>query len=131
MISREALDGPPAPAVLRDSIGLSGDQLRHYTQQYSNYGAETRPARDSLRTSVQAMRAAFESGDRSQAGSRRDAITQQSQELTKRDKDFEKVLKEDLSKDQQKRYDQWKKAREKAEKDNHQRMGQRQTPGNL
>jgi hypothetical protein len=130
MISHEALEGPPAPALLRDSIGLSGDQLQHYTRQYSNYTAETRPARDSLRTSVQAMRAAFESGDRSQARGRRDTIDRQSQELTKRDKDFEKVLKEDLSKDQQKRYDQWKKARDKAERDNHQRMGL-QPAGNL
>jgi hypothetical protein len=128
MISPEALEGPPAPAILHDSIGLSGDQLQRYSQQYSNYTAETRPVRDSLRTSMQAMRAAFESGDRSEARGRRDALERQAQELKKRDKEFEKVLKEDLTKDQQKRYDKWKDARDKAEREQHQHM-RRPTPG--
>jgi hypothetical protein len=122
MISSEALEGPPAPAILHDSIGLSGDQLQRYSQQYSNYTAETRPVRDSLRTSMQAMRAAFESGDRSEARGRRDALERQAQELKKRDKEFEKVLKEDLTKDQQKRYDKWKDARDKAEREQHPHM---------
>jgi len=122
MISSETLEGPPAPAILHDSIGLSGGQLQRYSQQYSNYTADTRPVRDSLRTSMQAMRAAFESGDRSEARGRRDALERQAQELTKRDKEFEKVLKEDLTKDQRKRYDKWKDARDKAEREQHQHM---------
>ena len=128
MISPEALEGPPAPAILHDSIGLSGDQLQRYSQRYSNYTAETGPVRDSLRASVQAMRAAFESGDRSEARSRHDALERQSQELTKKDKEFEKVLKEGLTKDQQKRYDKWKDARDKAERERHQHM-RRPAPG--
>jgi hypothetical protein len=127
-MSRETLEGPPSPAILHDSIGLSGDQLQLYARRYSNYTAETGPVRDSLRTSMQAMRAAFESGDRSEAGGRRDALERQSQELAKKDKEFEKVLKEGLTKDQQKRYDKWKAAREKAEREQHQRM-HRPTPG--
>ena len=128
MISPEALEGPPTPAILHDSIGLSGDQLQRYSQRYSNYTAETGPVRDSLRASVQAMRAAFESGDRSEARSRHDALERQSQELTKKDKEFEKVLKEGLTKDQQKRYDKWKDARDKAERERHQHM-RRPVPG--
>jgi dsDNA-specific endonuclease/ATPase MutS2 len=77
---------------------------------------------------MQAMRAAFESGDRSEARGRRDALERQSQELTKKDKEFEKVLKESLTKDQQKRYDKWKDARDKAEREQHQHM-RRPTPG--
>jgi Spy/CpxP family protein refolding chaperone len=127
-MSRETLEGPPSPAILHDSIGLSGEQLQLYARRYSNYTAETGPVRDSLRTSMQAMRAAFESGDRSEASGRRDALERQSQELAKRDKEFEKVLKEGLTKDQQKRYDQWKDARDKAEREQHQHM-RRPTPG--
>jgi hypothetical protein len=127
-MSRETLEGPPSPAILHDSIGLSGDQLQRYARRYSNYTAETGPVRDSLRTSMQAMRAAFESGDHSEARSRGDALQRQSQELAKRDKEFEKVLKEGLTKDQQKRYDKWKDARDKAEREQHQHM-RRPTPG--
>jgi hypothetical protein len=112
---------------LHDSIGLSGDQLQLYARRYSNYTAETGPVRDSLRTSMQAMRAAFESGDRSEARGRRDGLERQSQELAKRDKEFEKVLKESLTKDQQKRYDKWKDARDKAEREQHRHH--RPTPG--
>jgi hypothetical protein len=130
MMSSEALEGPPSPAILHDSIGLSGDQLQRYSQQYSNYAAETRPVRDSLRTSMQAMRAAFESGDRSEARGRRDALERQAQELKKKDKEFEKVLKEDLNKDQQKRYDKWKDARDKAEREQHQHMRRPAQEGN-
>ena len=128
MMSRETLEGPPSPAILHDSIGLSGDQLQLYARRYSNYTAETGPVRDSLRTSMQAMRAAFESGDRSEARGRRDALERQSQELARRDKEFEKVLKEGLTKDQQKRYDKWKDARDKAEREQHQHM-RRPAPG--
>jgi hypothetical protein len=130
MMSSETLEGPPSPAILHDSIGLSGDQLQRYSQQYSNYTADTRPVRDSLRTSMQAMRAAFESGDRSEARGRRDALASQVQELKKKDKEFEKVLKEDLTKDQQKRYDKWKDARDKAEREQHQHMRQPEPGGN-
>jgi hypothetical protein len=131
MISRQVLEGPPAPAILRDSIGLSGDQLQRYAQRYSNYVAETGPVRDSLRTSLQAMRAAFESGDRSGARSGHDTLERQSQELTKKDKEFEKVLKEGLTKDQQKRYDKWKDARDKAAREQRQHMHRPAPGGNL
>ena len=116
MLSRETIDGPATPALLHDSIGLSEDQLTRYARLYSNYMAETRPSRDSLRPSIQAMHNDLEEGDRSAARGRHDAIEKQSQDLAKRDKDFEKVLKQGLTKDQQKRYNKWKEAREKAKK---------------
>jgi hypothetical protein len=115
MIAREALQGPPAPAILRDSVGLTGDKPQRYTQRYTAYMKETSPARDSLRNSMRDIRASFQNGDRPLAHSRREALSRQAADLNKRDKDFEKSLKQDLSKDQQKRYDAWKEAHEKAQ----------------
>jgi len=131
VMSPETLEGPPAPAILHDSIGLSGEQLQLYARRYSNYTAETGPVRDSLRTSMQAMRAAFESGDRSAGRSRHDALERQAQELAKKDKEFEKVLKEGLTKDQRKRYDKWKDARDKAEREQHHHTRRPASGGNL
>jgi hypothetical protein len=131
MMSRELLEGPPSPAILHDSIGLAVDQLQHYSQEYSNYIAQTRPTRDSLRTEMQQMRAAFQSGDRSGATARRGSVGSQAADLSRRDKEFEKVLKQDLSKDQQKRYDKWKESQKQAERQQH-RGGHDEAPaGNL
>lgn len=107
--------GPASPAIMRDSIGLSGDKLQQYTRRYESHMANTKPARDSLRASVQAVRAAFESGDRSAARAQRDIIERQSKEISTQDKAFDKGLKDLLTKDQQKRYDKWKANREKEE----------------
>jgi ribosomal protein S20 len=124
------LEGPPAPATLRDSVGLSAQQVDRYSQRYSAYMAETKPARDSVRTSMKEVRAAFESGDRSEARSRREAIKQQAEPLAKKDQAFEKTLRDGLSKDEQKKYDQWKKSREEADRERHQH-GRHHQPSNL
>jgi len=116
MLSPEAIEGPPSPAVMRDSIGLNGSQLQGYARRYENHMANTKAARDSLRTEVQAMRAAFGSGDRSAARDQRDRVQQQSKELGKQDEDFDNGLKDILTKDQQKQYKKWKENREKAER---------------
>jgi hypothetical protein len=124
------LEGPPAPATLRDSIGLSTEQVERYTQRYSTYMAQTKPARDSLRTTMKEVRAAYESGDRSEARGRRDALQPQSDGLAKKDQEFEKSLRDSLTKDQQVRYDQWRKSREAADRERHHQRGHRE-PGNL
>jgi len=131
MISREALEGPPAPALLRDSVGLSGGQLERYAQLYSHYTAETGPVRDSLRTSIQAMRAAFERDDRSEAGSRRDVVQRQSKALAVRDKAFEKQLEGLLSKEQEKQYEKWKDSREQARREHGRHLRRPASEGNL
>src|SRR4051812_14715285 len=69
-----APDGHLSPAVLQDSIQLSGKALQQYTQRYESYIASTRASRDSLRASMQAAHAAFEKGDRSEAQSRREGL---------------------------------------------------------
>jgi hypothetical protein len=70
--------------------------------------AATRPARDSLRAALQAMRAAGRNGDRSAAREGRAALRGQFQALAKRDQQFEASLKDLLTQDQQNRYAQWK-----------------------
>jgi Spy/CpxP family protein refolding chaperone len=116
MLSSETIEGPAAPDVMRDSVGLNGTPLQTYTRRYQNYMANTKVTRDSLRSEVQTMRAAFESGDRSAARDQRDRMDQQSKELAKQDETFDNGLKDILSKDQQKQYKKWKDNRDKAER---------------
>jgi Spy/CpxP family protein refolding chaperone len=126
-ISSETIEGPPAPAVMRDSIGLSGDQLQRYATLYTNHVNATKAARDSLRANLQEVRAAFQSGDRSAARERRSAIESQANDLSKQDKTFDNELKNILTKDQQKRYDTWKDNRDKAKRA--ERRSNRQSAG--
>jgi hypothetical protein len=108
-----ALEGPASPAILRDTVQLTGAKLQQYTKQYDAYMASTKVARDSLRASFQSMRSELDRGDRDSARDRRDVLRRQSQDLSKRDQQFEKDVKGLLNKDQQKRYDKWKDDRQK------------------
>jgi Spy/CpxP family protein refolding chaperone len=117
MPSPSELEGPPSPAVMRDSISLDANQVQEYSKRYADHMASTRTERDSLRTAVQAARTAFESGDRAAARERGQSIGQQWKDLSDQDKAFDKGLKDILTKDQQKRYQKWKDDREKAERD--------------
>ena len=118
MAGLEAVAGPASPAVLRDTVRLSGAKLQQYSKQYDAYIASTKVARDSLRSNLQAMRSAYESGDRSAARDRRDTVKRQSEDLSRRDQEFEKSLKSLLSSEQQKRYDQWKADLQKSQRAN-------------
>ena len=109
-----AVHGPASPAVLRDSIHVSGDKLQQYTKRYDAYMASTKVTRDSLRANVQAIRSAFQSGDRSAVQDRRDAVRRQSDDLAKRDQEFEKGIKDVLTKDQQTQYNDWKHRQEES-----------------
>jgi hypothetical protein len=110
----ELIEGPATPAVMHDTMGLSDELLERYAGRYDDHMAATQPVRDSLRASMKEIRAAFESGDRSVIRERRSEVQRQWKDLSKRDKEFEGGLKDLLSKDQQKRYEKWKEAREKA-----------------
>jgi hypothetical protein len=116
MAGLEAAAGPVSPAILRDTVGLSGAKLQQYSKQYDAYIASTKVARDSLRSNLQAMRSAYEGGARSATRDRRDTVMRQSEDLARRDQEFEKSLKALLSNDQQKRYEQWKADRQKNER---------------
>jgi hypothetical protein len=113
----DAVQGPASPAILRDTVQLTGEKLQQYTKQYDAYMASTKVTRDSLRSNLQAMRSAFQQGDRSGARDRRDTIKQQAKSLSQRDQEFEKSLKALLSKDQQKRYAKWKDDQQRNERE--------------
>lgn len=115
MAGMEAAEGPASPAILRDTVQLSGDKLQQYTKRYDAYTTSTKVARDSLRANLQAIHSAFQSGDRSAARDRRDLVMRQADDLSKRDQQFERDVKSLLNKDQQKRYDKWKDDRQKNE----------------
>jgi hypothetical protein len=66
---------------------------------------------------METMRTAFAQGDRATARERRGTVERQSKMLIDRDKDFEKSLKDLLSKDQQKRYQKLTQNREKEARD--------------
>ena len=114
MALMDVAQGPIAPATLRDSIQVTGDKLQEYTKRYNNYIASTKVTRDSLRKNLDAVRSAYQQGDRNMEQGQRDQIRKQAEDLQKRDADFEKNLKGLLTKDQQKRYDEWKKNREQS-----------------
>jgi Spy/CpxP family protein refolding chaperone len=111
MFRSSTLEGPPSPGFMRDSIQVSGKQLQQYTQSYDSYTASTKGTRDSLRTSVQAVRAAYQSGDRAQARTRRESVESQWKQLADKDKKFEDGLKNVLTKEQDTRYQQWRQKR--------------------
>jgi hypothetical protein len=125
-----ALDGPPAPAVLQNSIQLSGKALEQYSQRYESHMAVTKVSRDSLRANMQAARAAFEKGDRTEAQSRRDSLEKQWKQLADQDKKFEAGLKDILTKDQQARYQQLQDRRKQEARDQwrHHHDGDRRPP---
>ena len=108
MIRFGRLEGPPAPGIMRDSIRVSGKELQQYTEQYDSHMAATKPIRDSVRAGMQAVRAAYEKGDREAARAGRGKVQEQWKKLAEQDKKFEENLKNVLTKDQQTRYEQWK-----------------------
>jgi Spy/CpxP family protein refolding chaperone len=108
MLRSGRLEGPPAPAFMRDSIRVGGKELQQYTQQYDSHMAATKPIRDSVRAGMQAVRAAYEKGDREAARAGREKAQEQWKKLAEQDKKFDDNLKNVLTKDQQTRYEQWK-----------------------
>jgi Spy/CpxP family protein refolding chaperone len=110
------LDGPPAPAFMRDSLKVSGKELQQYTHRYDTHMAATKALRDSVRSGVRTAHAAYEKGG-SEARSGREKIQQQWKTLAEQDKNFEDSLKSVLTKDQQARYQQWKDKRKQEVQD--------------
>ena len=111
------VEGPPVPAFMRDSIGVSGKELQQYTEQYDSHMAATKPIRDSVRASMQAVRTAYEKGDRDAAGAAREKAQGQWKQLAEQDTKFEENLKNVLTKDQQTRYQQWEDKRKEHARD--------------
>jgi hypothetical protein len=115
--SPSEIEGPASPAIMHDSMGLNSDQVKQYSERYASHMAATQASRDTLRTEVEAMRNAFQSGDRGAARGQMGDVQQEWKQLSDKDKKFDDGLKDILNKDQQKRYKKWKDARDKADPD--------------
>jgi hypothetical protein len=111
------IEGPATPAIMRDTVGLSGETAQRYANRYANHMAGTRSVRDSLRKELETM--PVESADEggSTLRDRRPELQRQWKDLSKRDHDFEKGLKDLLTKDQQKRYKKWRQAKEETDRE--------------
>lgn len=112
--SSDEVEGPPTPVAMQQIVGLNEDQTKRYTQAYQQHMAATKPARDSVRTALQATHQAFESGDMQSARPGRDLVVRLWKDVSKQDEEFDKGLKSILAKDQVKQYSQWRDDQKKA-----------------
>jgi hypothetical protein len=112
--SPDEVEGPATPGAMQQIVGLDQDQTRRYTQSYEQHMAATKPARDSLRTALQATRQAFDSGGMESARPSRDLVVRLWKDLSKQDEEFDKRLKSIFTKDQVKQYSKWREDEKKA-----------------
>jgi hypothetical protein len=102
---------------------VTGAPLEQYTRRYDSHMAATKSERDSLRSAMDSLQSAFRSGDRSVAVQRRQALMRQSDDLAKKDKQFEAGVKDLLSRDQQQRYTKWQEEQENLAHERHRDRG--------
>ena len=102
------LDGPPAPAEFARIVKLPADKLTRYTELYDRFMESTRPQRDSLTAMRRDRRKAFNEGDRETARRHRGQLRPLAEDLARRQVTFDDTLKPTLTKDQWKRYEQWR-----------------------
>jgi hypothetical protein len=102
------LDGPPAPAEFARIVKLPADKLTRYTELYDRFMESTRPQRDSLTAMRRDRRKAFNEGDRETARRHRGQLRPHAEDLARQQVTFDDTLKPTLTKDQWKRYEQWR-----------------------
>lgn len=102
------LDGPPAPAEFARTVKLPADKLTRYTELYDRFMESTRPQRDSLTAMRRDRRKAFNEGDRETARRHRGQLRPLAEDLARQQVTFDDTLKPTLTKDQWKRYEQWR-----------------------
>jgi hypothetical protein len=107
--SPEQVEGPATPTVLQQLVDLTPEELRKYTDRYDQHIADTKSVRDSLRTTMQAIRAAFEDGNRESARDQRPVAERLWKDLSPKDEAFSKGLKDLLTKEQLAQYKKWQK----------------------
>lgn len=121
----DEIEGPPTPAAMDQVVTFHDNQADEYAQAYTAHMDSTQQVRDSLRSTMQAMRGSFQRHDRGAAHAQAEAVQHSWKELSKQDKEFEKALKNILDKDQLKQYKQWRDDQQKAaEQERRDRMRQ-------
>lgn len=103
------LKGPPAPEEFARITELEDAQRERYAGLHQRFMANTQPQRDSLKIAFDAMREAFRTGDREGARAQRPAVQELREGLAEQQKHFDETLKEFLSNDQWKKYENWRK----------------------
>jgi hypothetical protein len=102
------LNGPPAPAEFTRIVQLPADKVTRYTELYDRFMQSTRPQRDSLAAMRRDRREAFSEGDRESARRHRGQLRPIAEDLARQQVAFDDTLKPTLTKDQWKRYEQWR-----------------------
>lgn len=125
------LEGPASPDTIGPLLKLTPDQVQHYTRRYNNHMALSKATRDSVRMAVQQMRSALELGDHSATREQRQTVERLWEDLSARDTEFDRGLKDVFTKDQLKQFNKWKQEREKADREQRQQQhhGRRPAPG--
>jgi hypothetical protein len=109
------LEGPPAPEQVDSLLGLDGAQHDRYSTLYQNLMNSTKAERETVRARREAMRSG--TGDRESMQQSRGAMRETMQTLSDRQKVFDEALKDFLSKDQLKKYGDWRDHRRKEVRD--------------
>ena len=102
------LNGPPAPAEFARIVKLPAESVTRYTQLYDRFMESTRPQRDSLAAMRRDRREAYSEGDRETARRHRGQLRPLAEDLARQQVTFDDTLKPILTKDQWKRYEQWR-----------------------
>lgn len=100
--------GPPVPDSMAKLVGLDPNGLTRYATMYQNLMAATRSERDSLAAMRQARQASRESGTGPQERGGPGGMREIRKYLEDRQKQFDQALGDVLSKDQFKRYQDWR-----------------------
>jgi hypothetical protein len=103
--------GPPMPDSMATLVGLDAGGVARYATMYQNLMTSTKSERDSLASIRQARRASRENGVGPQERGGPGGMREIRQYLEDRQKQFDQALGDVLSKEQLKRYQNWREQR--------------------
>lgn len=117
------LDGPPPPERIDSVMTLDSLQKGRYGTLYQNFMASTKSERDQVKEARESFRNGGADSDPDARQHSRDSMRGAMQTLQDRQKEFDDTLKEFLTKDQEKQYSDWRKARRKEFEDRRTQRG--------
>jgi hypothetical protein len=121
------LEGPPAPAEFAEITGVADTQ--RYARLYEHFMGSTRPQRDSLAAARGAMHGDFENGDREAGRDRMGTIKSFADDLSHQQDTFDAAVKDAVTKDEWKKYQDWRADRRKEAESRHSDMMGRRRGG--
>ena len=109
------VEGPPAPADFARITSVPDTE--GYARLYNHFMSTTRPQRDSLAAARGAMREAFDNQDREAGRGQMGAMKSLADDLSHQQETFDGAVKDLISKDQWKKYQDWRADRRKEAQD--------------